>query len=197
MKGDPTYWIMARATGFTAYALLTTSVLAGLTVKGRPFGKLIRPAAITDMHGFLALLALGAVAAHGLALVADSVVTITYVDLFVPGRAAYRPVWTGAGIVSAELMLLVYASFYVRRWIGVSTWRKLHWATYAIFALATTHGVMSGSDTPQAWAINVYVAAIGLVVAATAWRCLGSPSRMRARKSTRAESRRRPLTGVH
>ena len=31
MKGDPTYWVLARATGFTAYALLTASVLAGLT----------------------------------------------------------------------------------------------------------------------------------------------------------------------
>ena len=38
MKTDPTFWLLARASGLTAYALLTTSVLAGLTVKSRPLG---------------------------------------------------------------------------------------------------------------------------------------------------------------
>ena len=38
MSHDPTFWILARAAGFTAYVLLTASVLAGLAVKARPFG---------------------------------------------------------------------------------------------------------------------------------------------------------------
>jgi hypothetical protein len=29
MKTDPTFWLLARATGLTAYVLLTASVLAG------------------------------------------------------------------------------------------------------------------------------------------------------------------------
>ena len=29
MKSDPTFWILARASGLIAYALLTSSVLAG------------------------------------------------------------------------------------------------------------------------------------------------------------------------
>lgn len=186
LRGDPTYWVLARATGFTAYGLLTASVLAGLTVKGRPFGKLLRPAGVTDMHGFLVLLALCAIAAHGLALVADSVVKITYVDLFLPGRVAYRPLWTGAGIVAAEWTLLIYVSFYVRRWIGVAAWRKLHWTTYAVFVLITAHGLMSGSDSARPWAIDIYVTAIGLVATATVWRCLASPTHLR--------SARRPLS---
>ena len=33
---DPTFWILARASGLTAYALLTLSVLAGLVLKSRP-----------------------------------------------------------------------------------------------------------------------------------------------------------------
>ena len=36
---DPTFWILARASGLTAYVLLTLSVLAGLVVKSKPFGK--------------------------------------------------------------------------------------------------------------------------------------------------------------
>ena len=43
MKADPTFWLLARATGLTAYALLMTSVLAGLTVKSRPLGTRVKP----------------------------------------------------------------------------------------------------------------------------------------------------------
>jgi sulfoxide reductase heme-binding subunit YedZ len=186
VKGDLTYWVLARATGFTAYALLTASVLAGLTVKGRGFGKALRPAAVTDMHSFLALLGLGAIAVHGTALVFDPLVTITALDLVVPGRVDYRPLWTGAGIVSAELMLLVYVSFYIRRRIGTSTWRKLHWLTYAVFALATAHGIMAGTDAPKTWATAVYVGAVGLVATATWWRVLARPARKAARPAVAA-----------
>lgn len=188
MKGDPSIWVLARASGLTAYGLLTASVLAGLTVKGRPFGKLLRPASVTDIHGFLALLALGAVAAHGVALVADTVVTITPMALFVPGVIAYRPIWTSCGVVTAELMLVVYVSFSVRRWIGTAAWRRLHYMTYLLFAGATAHGLMSGTDTHNAWALKLYAGSIGLVAAATTWRVLGG-SRSRRRPPARAALR--------
>ena len=44
MKGDPTFWLLARSTGLTAYVLVTASILAGLVLKSRPFRSL-RPAA--------------------------------------------------------------------------------------------------------------------------------------------------------
>ncbi len=44
MKTDPTFWLLARASGLTAYGLLTASVLAGLVLKARPFGRALKPA---------------------------------------------------------------------------------------------------------------------------------------------------------
>ena len=70
---DPTFWILARASGLTAYVLLTATVLLGLVVRSRPLARL-RPAAVTDVHRFLAVHALGAVVLHGVALVLDSTV---------------------------------------------------------------------------------------------------------------------------
>ena len=55
MKTDPTFWILARASGLTAYLLLTASIMAGLVLKARPFRSL-KPAQVTDIHRFLALL---------------------------------------------------------------------------------------------------------------------------------------------
>jgi sulfoxide reductase heme-binding subunit YedZ len=169
---DPTFWILARASGLTAYVLLTLSVLAGLTVKSKPFGKAVRIPTVTDLHRFLVLLGLGAVAIHGITLVLDSTIRITPAALLVPGLVPYRPVWTSLGVLSAELMLVVYVSFGLRKRIGVRNWRRLHYVTYAIFAAATLHGLAAGTDTSQRWALWLYAGAVGAVVAATAWRVL-------------------------
>jgi methionine sulfoxide reductase heme-binding subunit len=174
VKSDPTFWFLARASGLTAYALLTASVLAGLVLKSRPLGGALKAASVTDVHRFLAALGLGTVALHGIALVLDSTVRISLVALFVPGLTAYRPLWTASGVLAAELMLVVYASFSLRRRIGPKNWRRLHWATYVIFTAATAHGVLAGTDT--AWSRPLYVGAVGAVTAAAAWRALARPA---------------------
>jgi methionine sulfoxide reductase heme-binding subunit len=185
VKSDPTFWLLARATGITAYVLLTLSVLAGLMVKARPFGMAIKPAHAVDLHKTLALLSLAALAMHGVTLVLDHAVEISVLDLLVPGTAPYRPVWTGLGVLAGELMLIVYVSFGLRRRIGARNWRRLHWTTYGAFAGATAHGVMAGSDSSQPWALFLYLAAIGAVAMATAWRAL-VPARPRSRPRPRA-----------
>ncbi len=178
---DPTFWIEARASGLLAQVLVTFSVAAGLVLKSRPFGKALKPATVTDVHRFLALLALGATAIHGLALVLDRSVAIPVLALVVPGLGPYRPFWTGVGVVAAEAMVLVYLSFSQRKRIGAKTWRRLHWSTYGIFVALVAHGVMAGSDSSRPWAQAVYVGSVGLVVTATAWRALVPPSAAKRR----------------
>ncbi len=172
MTRDPTFWILARASGLTAYVLLTLSVLAGLVLKARPLGARLRAAAVTDTHRALAFLGLGFIVLHGVALVLDATVRITPLALVVPGLTGYRPLATAAGVLAAELMVLIYVSFSLRRRIGARAWRRLHWATYAVFGLATVHGLAAGTDSGRAWALSLYLGAIGAVVAATAWRAL-------------------------
>jgi sulfoxide reductase heme-binding subunit YedZ len=174
---DPTFWILARASGLTAYFLLTLSVLAGLVLKSRPFGRALSAAAVTDTHRFLATLGLGAVSLHGLTLVLDSTIRISPTALIVPGLAPYRPIWTAFGVLALDLMMLVILSFPLRKRIGMKSWRRLHWATYAIFALATLHGLVAGTDTPTPWAFSLYVGSVGAVCFATAWRALNRPVR--------------------
>src|SRR5688572_6479865 len=187
MRSDPTFWLLARATGIAAYVLLTVSVLAGLLVKSRPFGTKIKPAVAVDLHRTLAVLSLTALAGHGLALVLDHTVEIGLLDLLVPGTAPYRPFWTGLGVLAGELMLIVYVSFALRKRIGMRNWRRLHWTTYGGFAGATAHGLMAGTDSSAPWALALYFGAVGAVVAATAWRALvppPSPKRPQPRPAT-------------
>lgn len=180
MRNDPTFWLLARASGITAYVMLTLSVLAGLVLKSRPFRSL-KPAAVTDLHRVLALLGLGALVGHALALVLDSTVHVSVAGLFVPGLVSYRPVWTSLGILAAELMVLVHVSFSVRKRIGTRNWRRLHWATYGVFGAATVHGIAAGTDTSRPWVFGIYVGAVAAVAAATAWRLLVHPRPARGR----------------
>jgi len=174
VKTDPTFWLLARASGLTAYAALTASVLAGIVLKSRPLRSL-RQAAVVDTHRFVALLGLGAIALHGTTLLLDRTVPLRPLALVVPGLSTYRPAAVAAGVVAAELMLLVYVSFALRRRIGVANWRRLHWTTYAIFAAATVHGLAAGTDSTRPWALSIYLGAVGSVAAAAAWRSLAVP----------------------
>lgn len=177
MKTDPTFWLLARASGLTAYGLLTASVLAGLVLKSRPFGRALKTASVTDVHRFLALLGLGMLGLHGVAIMLDTTVKMPIAGLFVPGASPYRPTSVSFGVLAAELMALIYVSFSVRKRIGVKNWRRLHWATYLVFVLGTLHGLLAGTDSSQPWARSLYLGAVGAVAFATAWRALNRPTR--------------------
>jgi DMSO/TMAO reductase YedYZ heme-binding membrane subunit len=176
MHHDPTFWLLARASGLAAYVLLTLSVLAGLVLKSRPTSRL-RPASVTEVHKTLALTGLGALALHAASLVLDTTVKVSAAALVIPGLVAYRPAAVAAGVVGGWLFAVVTASFWLRKRIGVRTWRRLHWFTYALFGLATIHGVTAGTDASQPWARSLYLGAAGAIVAATVWRALIPPAR--------------------
>jgi predicted ferric reductase len=172
---DPTFWFLARASGLTAYVLMTLSVLAGLTVKSRPFGRAVNAAAVTDTHRFLSLLVLGAVAIHGSALMLDRTIHTGLTALLVPGLASYRPVATALGVLSMEAAVVIVVSFRLRKRIGFRAWRRLHWATYAVFAAATAHGLAAGTDAARPFVFALYLGAVFAVAAATTWRALTRP----------------------
>ncbi len=196
MAHDPTFWLIARATGLLAFVLVSATVVAGLVLKGRPLPSL-RPAGVTDVHRFLSLVSLMAVALHGIALVLDSTVEISLQALVVPGLVPYRPLWTGVGVAAAELMLLIHLSFRYRKRIGVKNWRRLHYATYLVFVGAALHGLLSGTDSARPWALAGYVAAIAAVVGLTAWR-VTTPARRPPREAAQAPGppARAPEAGV-
>lgn len=176
MHHDPTFWLIARAAGLTAYAVLTMSVLAGLVLKSRPFARL-KPPHVAEIHKTLALTGLGALALHAAALVLDTTVKVSLPALLVPGLVAYRPASVAAGVIGSWLFVLITSSFWLRKRIGARVWRRLHWFTYALFGLATIHGITAGTDTAQPWVRDLYLGAVGAVVGATAWRALVPPAR--------------------
>jgi hypothetical protein len=64
----------------------------------------------------------------------------------VPFASPWRPLAVAAGVVAGWLSLTLAASFRLRRYIGQSGWRLLHYASFGAFILALGHALTSGTD---------------------------------------------------
>jgi methionine sulfoxide reductase heme-binding subunit len=139
------WWLAGRSAGFVAMALITGSVILGLAMAARVIPTKRRRDAVR-LHQHLALIALGAIAAHGLFLAADPWLKAGMKGIVVPFAIGYRPLWTGLGIVGAYLAAILALSFYVRKRIGVRLWRRMHRLTVVVYALSLVHSLGSGTD---------------------------------------------------
>ena len=139
------WWLAGRSAGLVAMLLITCSVILGLAMAARAMPPRWRRDA-AHVHQYLALIALGAIAAHGLLLAADPWLKAGVKGIVVPFAIGYRPLWTGLGIVGSYLAAILGLSFYLRRRIGVRLWRRMHRFTVVVYVLALAHALGSGTD---------------------------------------------------
>ncbi len=168
-----TIWFLERATGVVAYVLLSFAAVGGLLTSSRLLMNNLDLPLTTELHKVLSLLALGAVAVHGFVLLFDVQYGFGLVNLLVPFDSVYRPVAVGAGVITAYLMAVLCASFYVKRWIGPKTWRTVHFAAFAAFVLGLSHGLFAGSDAATLWMDIIYTVTGGTVLFLIFVRILG------------------------
>jgi hypothetical protein len=58
-------------------------------------------------------------------------------------------------------------------------WRRAHYATLAVWLLATVHGILSGTDRGQTWLLVLYGATVAAVAGAAALRFVRAPAARR------------------
>jgi methionine sulfoxide reductase heme-binding subunit len=157
-------WDVARAGGFTAYILLTLAVIVGLALSTQIQSPKFWPRIInSELHNFLTLLSTIFLGVHVLAVIVDPFTHFGLNEVLIPLASHYRPVWMALGIVGLYLGIAIGISTLLRKFIGYKLWRKLHVLTLVIFALATIHGIGTGSDTQTPWALGIYFASIAVV----------------------------------
>lgn len=139
------WWLAGRSAGLVAMLLVTLSVILGLAMAARVLPARRRRGAIA-LHQHLALIGLGAIAAHGLLLALDPWLKAGPKGILVPFAIGYRPLWTGLGIIGGYLAAILGLSFYVRRRLGPGLWRRMHRFTVVVYVLALAHALGSGTD---------------------------------------------------
>jgi sulfoxide reductase heme-binding subunit YedZ len=138
----PVTWFLMRATGIVALVLLSIAVAVGVA------GPRLRPTArltTISMHAAAALTGTLLLVGHIFFAVIDKYIDISLPAVFVPGVAAWSPLWVGLGTVAFDLLLLVMVSSALRH-RGPTVWRRLHLLSYPMFALAWGHALTAGSD---------------------------------------------------
>ena len=200
-SGDQTAWRVSRAAGLTGYLLLFVNVCLGLAVRTRFTEPVLTRWRAFDLHQLTALITVGFMAVHVLALLADRFIGFTVAQLLVPFASPYRPLETALGVVGLYATLAVVASFYVRRHIGYRAWRWLHYFTFGAFGLSLVHGVTAGTDTAASWGGALYWGTAAVAGALTVWRFraqlgVGEEQTARAQTRTRSSDRPTPSTAV-
>ena len=91
-------WYAARASGIVAWALAAASVIWGLALSTRALGRSPRPAWLFDLHRFLGGIALVFTGVHVGAILLDTYVHFSIVNVLVPFTGTWHPVAVAWGL---------------------------------------------------------------------------------------------------
>jgi methionine sulfoxide reductase heme-binding subunit len=158
------FWNTSRAAGTTAMVFASVSVGVGLAAGT----KLLRGPDRFNIHQALAMATMVAIAVHGLALLGDTYLRPTLIDLTVPFALSYKTIPTSIGIIAGWGMIILGLSYYVRRWIGHQRWKLIHRFTALAWTFGLVHTFTDGTDAGQLWfiALILLTAAPALVLLA-------------------------------
>jgi DMSO/TMAO reductase YedYZ heme-binding membrane subunit len=180
-------WNIARAGGFTAFALLTLSVAIGLALtlqwQSPRWPRIIN----SELHNFITLLALIFTGVHILAVWVDPFTSFSWNEVLIPFVSHYRPLWIAFGIIALYMGIAIGISTWLRPYIGYKWWRRLHVLTLLLYMLVVVHGIATGSDTTTWWGISIYLLSV-ILVGILLWRRLMKP--------VNAKSRAHPILAI-
>lgn len=170
VTSSPAIWYAARASGVAAYVALSIVVCLGLTLGGKAQSRRWPRFSVEDVHRFGGLLVGSLIGIHVLTIAADSFLPFSLTQLLVPFTSSYRPLWTGLGIAAAELLAALAITNHYRKRLPYSFWRKAHYLNFAVWSLASVHGLMSGTDRGAAWLAILYGVSVASVLMLLVWR---------------------------
>ena len=180
-------WYLTRSSGTVAYIVLSASTVWGLLLSTKLIKELVPAPVALAMHNSLSWIAIGLAAFHAFVLLFDKYYTYTISNLLIPFTGPYQPLWVGIGTLAFYLILLLSATFYMRQWIGAKTWRRLHYLTFAAYAMITLHGWLAGTDSAAlAWLYGASTIAVLFLTIYRIATAIGSTSRAPQHKLQRA-----------
>lgn len=141
------FWVTTRGAGLAAMLLASLSVTIGACIhltRGRG-------ADLRTLHEALSLGALASLGVHATALLFDGWLHPGLVGVMVPFAGAYRPLWTGLGIIAGYGLAALGLSYYLRAWIGAARWKAAHRFIIVFWAIGVAHSLGSGTDSGQPW----------------------------------------------
>ena len=144
-------WMIARATGISAYLLLVLLVVLGLLLSHPSRTRIARPNPATRirLHIVLAALTLALTIAHIVVLATDRFAGVGWRGASLPMQSAYRPVAVTLGVLGAWAGLVVGSTALLAGHLPQRLWWRVHKVAIVALLLVWLHGVLAGGDTPM------------------------------------------------
>lgn len=160
-----TMWVFIRSTGISAYLLLSLSVFIGTLYSLRDYIKpVFKIPDLRIIHMYLSTMALGATFLHGgMLLFHREKERLHLSEILLPFSAHYDAFWIGIATLAMYLMITLAITGIMQRRFKVSTWRKIHSASYVAYVFALMHSIAVGTDTGTTWMMVLY-ATTGILI---------------------------------
>lgn len=149
---DMGMWVLARASGFVSYVLLTAVTVMGLLLARPPrrANRILGQAQRLRLHVILAIFALVFTVLHVVVLALDPWAQVGWAGALLPFGSEYRPLPVTLGLLALWSGVISGATASLAgRGLG-RIWLPLHRLAAVGWVLAWLHGVLAGSDT-GAW----------------------------------------------
>lgn len=158
-------WLIARASGITAYLLFWLLAMTGLLLS-HPLKQRIRflhPITRMRFHTLLAVFTLSFTALHIMTIVLDTYANVGLVGAFIPLRSAYRPLPVALGTTGLYAGMLTGLSARLKIGYGKRGWLNVHRFSVIALVMIWIHAIYAGTDS-AALSLMYLVTALLLVV---------------------------------
>ncbi len=183
---DPqVWWWVCRASGLVAWALVTASVVWGVTLSSRMVTVRGAQPWLLDLHRHLGTLSVVFTGFHLVSLWADSFTHFGPAELFVPFASPWRARAVAWGIVAVYLLVSVQLTSRFMNRMPRKVWHGVHFSSYVLFVMATVHGALAGTDRTNLAVQWIALTGVVLVIFGTVFRVL-APSRAARRAAASA-----------
>ncbi len=162
-------WLVARASGITAYLVLTFVVATGLILShpvNKSTWKLSKQ--LFPWHENLLVFVVAFLLAHIVSIVLDPYAGVGIAGSLIPGLSSFRSVPVALGTLGLYALLVTGLTARYTKLLPAGTWLKIHRLSIVVWGLAWAHGILAGTDSG---ALGPLYVVTGLaVLAAAAYR---------------------------
>ena len=169
MTTDKHFWYLSRASGVIAYALFWLAVVFGLLLSTR-LCRYFNAAKVFALHQYLSLLAVGFATFHAVILLADNYMNLNIWQVLLPLGFQTDRIGVALGQLGFWFLFISAFSFYLKKHLGQSAWRWLHFLTFLAYMGISIHVFMVGSDSRLLALLLFYAASQTVVFVLIAYR---------------------------
>lgn len=178
-------WYLSRASGVVSIVLMTAVFVLGLLVAGRR-GTRQTSAVATGLHRSLALGMTIFLATHIVSAIVEGFVPISWLSVIIPFTSGWETFWVGLGTLCVDILIAVIGTSLLRSRLSARAWKRVHFATYALWPMALLHGFSLGtSGQPLLRLTTIACGVAGLL--ALAWRLTANSHDARQRQLVNAQ----------